>query len=288
MILHFELGEQSNIYSLPFPISKQTALLPLTISGMGHYKCDPTYYTLRKGQDNFLLLYTISGAGRILYEEKEHILLPGQVFVMDCRKEQYYGTYEDHWNFLWIHFQGKCAPDYTELLNAEDSIPLALSGKISFPDYYDRLQALGHHFDLQKELQASLLLQELMTDLINLKRTENFSSKYGSSRSKLNASLSYLQSHYKEALSIEQAAEICHLSKCYFIKVFKAYTGQTPYDYLLQLRLHQAQRLLVETSLSVGDIAQETGFNDDKNFIACFKKKIGQTPLQYRKLNRYG
>jgi transcriptional regulator GlxA family with amidase domain len=127
-----------------------------------------------------------------------------------------------------------------------------------------------------------------MTDLINLKRTENFSSKYGSSRSKLNASLSYLQSHYKEALSIEQAAEICHLSKCYFIKVFKAYTGQTPYDYLLQLRLHQAQRLLVETSLSVGDIAQETGFNDDKNFIACFKNKIGQTPLQYRKQNRYG
>ena len=73
MIVHFELGEQSNIWSLPFPISKQTALLPLTISGMGHYNCDPTYYTLRKGQDNFLLLYTISGAGRILYEDQSSL-----------------------------------------------------------------------------------------------------------------------------------------------------------------------------------------------------------------------
>jgi len=286
MFQQYGMGDQSKQITYPVLKARQASFLPFTVSGIGDYICDKQYYVRRHGMEACLILYTLEGVGCIQYENKEFELTPGQMIIMDCRKYHYYATKEESWHFLWIHFEGKCAYDYVDILNEGGGVPIFIGGRISFQYSYKKMVSYASRFDRQGELENSAILQTLLTDLIGLKKTEEFSRKYGGYQAEMEASLSYLQEHFDEDLNIDRLAEECHLSKFYYIKVFKAYTRQTPYDYLVNLRLQKSQRLLLETEKSIGDIALETGFGDSKNYIACFKKRVGMTPLQYRKQRR--
>ena len=59
--------------------------------------------------------------------------------------------------------------------------------------------------------------------------------------------------------------------------------NETPYEYLMEYRIGQAQRLLKQTEKSVLEIANETGFSEGAYFAKIFKRAAGKTPLQYRK-----
>ena len=66
------------------------------------------------------------------------------------------------------------------------------------------------------------------------------------------------------------------------IRRFKAETGQTPYAYLMALRLQTAEMYLKYTGRTVEEIGWQTGFAGTSNFILQFKKRYGVTPAQYR------
>lgn len=288
MFLQCEMGNQAHQRGIPLTQTKQTPVLPFAVTTMGDFGCDSTYYTKRKGMEACLLLYTLEGNGYVEYEGKRTILSPGQVMVIDCRKYQHYGTHGESWRFLWIHFAGKCAFDYVDILNEDGQAAFYTGGRVSIESYYEKIAEYVSSFDLQNELKISLILQSLLTDLINLKKAKAFSEKYSGYQTELENSISFMRAHFKKKLSVDRLAEICHLSKYYYIKVFRSYTGQTPYDYLIDLRLQQSKILLLETLKSVEEIALESGFSDGKNFISCFKKKVGMTPLQFRKQNYMG
>ena len=74
-----------------------------------------------------------------------------------------------------------------------------------------------------------------------------------------------------------------HMSKSYFLRLFRRYMGTTPYNYLVNFRITQAKELLVLTDHSISEIAQEAGFGDASNFSTRFAKATGQSPMQYRK-----
>ena len=73
------------------------------------------------------------------------------------------------------------------------------------------------------------------------------------------------------------------MSKYHLSRIFKKYTGFSPYEYLLNERLTQGKTLLQNTRLSVEEIAQRVGFNSASHFIRMFRKYEGLTPLQFRK-----
>ena len=64
-----------------------------------------------------------------------------------------------------------------------------------------------------------------------------------------------------------------------FMKVY----GEHPHSFLQKLRLNQAKTLLLYTTESIGNIAQRCGFSDIYSFSHCFKRKIGVSPMMYRK-----
>lgn len=288
MFLQYEMGDRSRQHSRAVLRTRQTDALPFALGTMGDFICDARYYTRRCGLEECLLLYTLKGAGRVEYEKQRHVLRAGQLFLLDCRKYHAYATEEAEWHFLWIHFFGKSAFDYESLLNEGQAKPVALGKRISLPDYYQQLAYYADQFDLIQELEISILLQRLLSDLIQLKRREGFSIKYGGYRERMEESIHWMKEHFREEICVDQLAERCHLSKFYYTKMFQSYSGQTPYGYLMGVRLKQAQQLLLETERSVGEIALACGFSESKNFIACFKKKVGITPLQFRKKNQAG
>jgi len=94
--------------------------------------------------------------------------------------------------------------------------------------------------------------------------------------------LTYIDDHYKEEIRIDTLAAIALLSRFHFIRSFKAAVGQTPYQYVLRLRMDEAKRLLRRTGLSVTDIAYSLGFASISQFYRSFAKSVGTSPEKYR------
>lgn len=94
--------------------------------------------------------------------------------------------------------------------------------------------------------------------------------------------LEYLSVHYTEPLSLEVLAQKFGVNHSYLSRTFAAKLSCGYLDYLHQLRIEHARRLLSETQNKIYDIAFESGFSDQRSFNRVFKKWTGITPREYR------
>ncbi len=95
--------------------------------------------------------------------------------------------------------------------------------------------------------------------------------------------VTYIYEHYADNLSLENVAEKFNLSRSYLSKKFKTATGFGFKEYIINVRIQNACRLLLETNRSITDIAFECGFNDSNYFGDAFRKAKGISPHKYRK-----
>ena len=86
-----------------------------------------------------------------------------------------------------------------------------------------------------------------------------------------------------EEVSISSIAKLYNITSAHFIRSFKKHYGITPNEYKQNFRITKAINLLKMTNLSIQDIAYQCGFNDSFYFSRVFKKKVGASPLKYRK-----
>lgn len=93
----------------------------------------------------------------------------------------------------------------------------------------------------------------------------------------------YLQEHLSEEISLSILAKEFHLNPQYISQLFKLEIGVGFLTYLTNVRLEKAKKLLVSTSLSVAEVAEQCGYSDYRVFTKVFKKTEGITPSQFRK-----
>lgn len=98
----------------------------------------------------------------------------------------------------------------------------------------------------------------------------------------ITASMTYINNHYKQDLSLEDVAEFAGFSRYYFSRSFKKQTGYSFKDYLCEKRLQVATDLLIRTDKSMKDVAAESGFGSVATFNRVFREKKGCTPTQFR------
>ncbi|WP_169088357.1 response regulator [Paenibacillus sp. PL91] len=94
--------------------------------------------------------------------------------------------------------------------------------------------------------------------------------------------IEYIKLHYRDELTLQEVADTIHVSKSYFSNLFKKQSGQNFIDYLIDLRLHEAKRMLVQNEYKIYEVAEKSGFNDVKYFSKLFKKMTQMTPVEYR------
>ncbi len=97
--------------------------------------------------------------------------------------------------------------------------------------------------------------------------------------------LSHLERHFDQPVTIAELARIAAMSRRNFTRVFRKATGASPLAYLIQLRLGRAAALLRNTVRKITDIAFDAGFNDSNYFARQFRRILGVTPRQYRRLH---
>jgi len=92
----------------------------------------------------------------------------------------------------------------------------------------------------------------------------------------------FIRENIERTIAIEDLAEICRLSKFYFLKEFKKHTGITPYQYILKVKLERSKELLREPGIQIIDVAYKLGFSDQSHFANAFKKHFGYPPGAYK------
>ena len=136
----------------------------------------------------------------------------------------------------------------------------------------ERLSALLDILNLMSESDEVRSLSEIGMQGLSVKDSE-----------RMHAVFDLLFKNFKEPITVDQAASLTHLSKPAFCRYFKARTQKTFVEYLTDVRIGHACKLLRETELSVLEVCFESGFNNLSNFNRQFRRKLNCPPQVFRR-----
>jgi AraC-like DNA-binding protein len=254
----------------------------LYIQEAGYFETKYPYFTERQNLNSFLLVYTISGKGRLLYEDSEYVVSKGTVFFINCLNYHYYeSSLEEPWEILWIHFNGSYANGYYEEFCKNTFSIITPQDSFLIESTLRRILSMHQRKDIHRELITSSLIVTILTELILLNTSQDHDSNFAPSHIK--AIKNKLNKDYTQKISLDDLAKEFSMSKFYLSKEFKKYTGTTINEYLIDQRISHSKELLKYSDLSISDITFASGINNVSHFINLFKEREGITPLGFRK-----
>jgi len=109
------------------------------------------------------------------------------------------------------------------------------------------------------------------------------SVSYATDMQRLNKVFDYLLLNFHKSLRLEEIASQAYMSSTAFCRYFKSHTNKTVFNFLKELRIGHAKKLLIEDNKNISDIHYYCGFPNASNFYEQFKKITGCSPLQFRK-----
>ena len=259
---------------------------PYRCTEAGLFYAGAHFSTARTHKESYILFYSLSGAGLIEQGDTRVLLEPGRALLLDCRTPQSYCTAPGHdrWHHYWAHIDGMGVAAAAEVLNPQriTAVPLPeLAARQGFEGLLSRLEDGSTASVLRQSLVIHTLLAELSMQVLD-------SSAAASNRALVQRAADYIRAHYDAELALDELAAAAHISKSYFLRLFRQYMGTTPYNYMLCCRITRAKELLVSTDLPVGEIGRRSGFANEANFSTRFLRMAGQSPLQYRRAARGG
>lgn len=134
-------------------------------------------------------------------------------------------------------------------------------------------------------------VQQFLTILYELSRCENARALASSSYAKVAVEddsrrilkvKNFISKNYMDELRLPELASLAGMSSSAFSRFFKLHTGRNISEYIIDLRLGYAARMLVDTAKSISEIGFDCGFNNLSNFNRIFKKKKGCSPSEFR------
>ena len=153
-------------------------------------------------------------------------------------------------------------------------------------DFREMLEGLKDNTVSQTERfdKATVRFLEILLKLTNKQRVAGIrKGNVMSVESEMNTLIEYITMNPKRIVSNQELADVIFHSKDYVIKRFFANFGVTPYDYQIQQKIFSAKNMLANMNLSVKEIANSLGYDDQHYFSYMFKKRCGMSPTQYRK-----
>ena len=212
-----------------------------------------------------------------------HVVLEtGQALLLNCRTAQSYCTApgQSCWHHYWVHLDGAGVAAMEPLLLPDKKLtPVQLTG-VRMQELFELVLEQMELGTVDSMVQTGLALHEMLALCAQSLFAQ---AEMTTNRQLILQAAETLRKNYRQELSLADLLSSAHMSKSYFLRLFRRYMGTTPYNYLVNFRITQAKELLVLTDHSISEIAQEAGFGDASNFSTRFAKATGQSPMQYRK-----
>lgn len=278
MTLPYERGVLSGSVIYDATPSQQACDVLYYLQRVGHFYCDAHYYVHRECYPSLLLLYV--NQGLLVVDSAHHHaaqIRENTLALLDCRQPHTYyasGPLE----YTWMHFSGANSGAFLRALHAQYGEIITPENPVYILDqmqqFHAQLKAVGH----MNEVIASRRIHDLLCAL--LYALQDIPAEHP-----LVAQMQqHLREHLQEDISISALAATFHLSASQLNRLFRANVGQSPHEYLSNLRINHAKTLLKETALSVTEIACRVGYAYDSSFAAVFRSKVGMSPRQFRNM----
>jgi AraC-like DNA-binding protein len=256
---------------------------PLAVVCGGIEHCTPDYAIRRSTFPFFSMEYVARGSGEVELKGRSYHLQPGRVFS--------YGPGVSHSivgnaaNPLVKYFVDFAGTDAADLLR---SCRLQ-GGRVSqiFPS-----NALQPIFD--ELIRSGLRVHPESTDLC-MKLLECLALRIAGARAPLEGAETlafatyqqcrrHIEQHFLQLRTLKQIAKECHVNNAYLCRLFRRYDSQSPYQYLLRLKMNFAAERLQESGTLVKRVADEAGFADPFHFSRVFRSVLGLSPAAFRGL----
>lgn len=229
----------------------------------------------RNGREDWSLFYCESG--KLCFEDC--ILEAGQVWVYAPNVPQKYTMYsKDKTIYHYLHFTGSDVTDLLSSLGITLSYPIEVKSN-SFSGVLDSIENSMLDDGALSKLCAEYHTLHLLSMLV--RHRTHFSNVHMMKRVTDN-----MEHSFAAPYDASRYADIFRISVSRFNHLFKQCVGISPYAYYVRLRMANACSLLEDTNLRIQDIAGKCGYADAMYFTQVFKKNIGLTPSNYRKLNK--
>ncbi len=277
-----DIGEKSSAIGHTPALFAQR--LPFYVHSAGHFYAKDGYFTERDGVDNYLLFYTLSGSGMLKYGGNESIIGPNQAALIYCGEYHFYKTADDNsiWDFKWLHFNGTAIKEYFQMINTPIAEPINISGEFEINKLFNLLAQAAGQKDILADVKISSYITDIMCGLVTSKISPINNSKFDQHKSEIDSVIEFIKDNFDKKIGVDDFAKLIMTSKFHFLRLFKAYTGTSPYEYLMNFRINKSKQLLNESTSSVNEVALMVGFSDANNYIRYFKKVVGTTPAKYR------
>lgn len=250
---------------------------------------------------NVRIYFIIDGKFEWIIERQHHILYPGDLAIV--LPGQTFSGEKDILNigsFFWLHLHTEKIESSGRLVLGEwsglsESECLTI-GKILLLNNTSVLLKLKESLTILQDIQHEVFSQEIgYTTRVNQLIDELFiviarqSTRQSNSRRDFPQTFMKLEQTLRQNLShqwtVDEMAALIGLGTTAFTEKVKNYTGFSPLNYLINIRISEAIKLLNRPDVNVTDIALDTGFYSSQHFSTTFKKLTGYTPGEFRKRN---
>lgn len=276
-----------SFYTPPDIVQKesQNAILSnLQLTWTGCYTKAYGHVVTDRTVQDYIIIYCVDGLGWLILDDKRWKIKKGDVFVCPPDMPHSYGADDKSpWTKYYIHFRGKCAPAYMEMLGLTKESPVMHIGDHTnilswFQDIFNLLKTGYTQSNL---LCATAYLGHILCYINGLSTQQSLLKDEDMNADKV---IAYMLDNVNGNVSLEDMAGFANLSKYHFVRVFKEKTGYTPVDYYIRLKIQKACELLGSSTANISSISTMLGFNSPYYFSIAFKRIIGKSPKAYREM----
>ncbi len=219
------------------------------------------------------LYFLTEGEAKLRLYDRELLLLPGKIYFIPAFsiKES---IIDGKMNKYYIHFQSSSKFfSLYRYLSDKYSVPATRETEYLFRTIVDNFNddCVSARFRIQGAM--NLILSDFVGDI-----TASVPDLV-----KFEEVLKYIDENYRKNITLDELSGIMNISTMYFSNFFKRIFHISPKQYILNKRLTESQRLLLESRMSVKEIAYEVGFENENYFSEFFSAKIGISALKFRK-----
>ncbi len=268
-----------------------------------YYNClIPDYfaYAPLHWHNEFEINYVLSGSAEYMCGDEKIISQSGDIIIITPNVLHSVFRYMDitERHDTLVFSSQMLGSDENSRSSAECIAPI-ISGKYSVcakiskkHEYYDEFRttvenifscAKGNTASLDMLLKSELLrFFWLLENCGLIYENKDFSSE---SLTAIRPAIEYINQNFCDNVTIDELADYIHLSKSYFMAQFKKVCGVGAIEYITQLRIKKACTMIKDDRKSIADTAFDCGFKNLSNFNRQFKKAVGCTPSEYKKLS---
>lgn len=230
------------------------------------------------------VIYSEHGRGTFLLNGTEYMMMPGSVLIFPAQLPHRASITRDYmrWNLCALPNFFDDPKLSRSIIYEQLASPAEENVRSIFENIAGELSGQQKHMDQYVQLLIKQLVLWLERGSSNRPLVTPGSSRTDSPDSLLSELTSYIEGHLQDDLSVQHLATAFNYSRSQIWRIINSATGQSPVEYITDLRVKRASFLLRQTNQPIASIAHRSGFGSPAYFSRVFRDKVGCTPREYR------